>query len=126
MTVVLQGLSRSAAAAIELLSDGFAGTVMSDRFSAYNLLSTHQRQLCWAHFKRDLTAIAERTGASAEFGAQLLQLQQQLFEHWHQWQAGAMDWLELQRSCQPIRLAFEQALWSFLETPGMSPPTTPP
>ena len=154
VTVFLQGLSRSAAAAIELLGDAFAGTVVSDRFSAYNHLPTHQRQLCWAHLKRDLTAIADRTGASAEFGTQLLELQQQLFEHWHQWKAGAMDWLALQRSCQPIRLAFEQtlqqvvelgcqrkerspwartvrtcqqllkqkqALWTFLETPGIEP-----
>jgi hypothetical protein len=73
VTVFRQGLSRSAAAAIELLGDGFAGTVVSDRFSAYNHLPLEQRQLCWAHLKRDLTAIEERTGASAEFGAQLLQ-----------------------------------------------------
>lgn len=29
-------------------------------------------------------AIADRTGANAEFAAQLLGLQHQLFEHWHQ------------------------------------------
>ena len=115
VTVFLQGLSRSAAAAIELLGDAFAGTVVSDRFSAYNHLPTQQRQLCWAHLKRDLTAIAERSGASAEFGTQLQQLQRQLFEHWHQWKAGAMDWLALQRSCQPIRLAFEQTLQRVVE-----------
>jgi transposase len=154
VTVFRQGLSRSAAAAIELLGDAFAGMVVSDRFSSYNHLPTHQRQLCRAHLKRDLTAIAERTGTNAQFGAQLLQLQQQLFEHWHQWKAGAADWLALQRSCQPIRLAFEQtlqrvvelgcqkgeqspwaktvrtcqqlanqkqALWTFLEHPGIEP-----
>jgi hypothetical protein len=46
VTVFLQGLSCSAAAALDLLGDGFAGTVVSDRFSAYNHLPTHQRQLC--------------------------------------------------------------------------------
>jgi hypothetical protein len=69
VTVFLQGLSRLAAAVIELLGDAFAGRVVSDRFSAYNHLPTHQRQLCWAHLIRDLTGIAERPGASAEFGA---------------------------------------------------------
>jgi hypothetical protein len=54
-----------------------------------------------------------RTGASAEFAAQLQQ--QQLFEHWHQWKAGATDWLALQRSCQPIRLAIEQKLQRVVE-----------
>ena len=93
VTVFRQSLSRSAAAAIELLVDGFAGTVVSDRFSAHNNLPLEQRQLCWAHLERVLPAIVERTGASAEFAAQLLQLQQ------HR----------------------KQALWSFLEHPGIEP-----
>ena len=78
VTVFIQGLSRSTAAAIELLGSAFGGIVVSDRFSAYNHLPLEQRQLCWAHLIRDLAAIAERPGASAEFGAQLLSLQQQL------------------------------------------------
>jgi transposase len=74
-TVFSQGLSRSTAAAIELLGSSFGGIVVSDRFSAYNHLPTQQRQLCWAHLIRDLTTIAERSGANAEFGAQLQRLQ---------------------------------------------------
>ncbi len=70
-TVFLQGLSRSTAAAMDLL-DTLGGIVVSDRFSAYNHLPLEQRQLCWAHLIRDLTAIAQR-------GAELLDLQQQLF-----------------------------------------------
>jgi hypothetical protein len=70
--------------------------VVSDRFSAYNHLTTHQRQLCWVHLIRDLTAIAERPGASAEFGAELLDLQQQLFVQWLQWMVAAIDWPSLQ------------------------------
>jgi transposase len=81
VTVFLQGLSRSGAAAIELLGSSFGGIVVSDRFSAYNHLPIQQRQLCWAHVMRDLIAIAERPGASAEFGTQLLE--QQLFGQWH-------------------------------------------
>jgi transposase len=81
VTVFIQGLSRSTAAAIELLGSTFGGIVVSDRFSAYNHLPTQQRQLCWAHLIRDLAAIFERPGASAEFGAQLLELQRQLFGH---------------------------------------------
>jgi transposase len=75
VTVFLQGLSRSAAAAIELLGNAFAGIVVSDRFSAYNHLATSQRQLCWAHLIRDLNAIAERQGVSGEIGLELLALQ---------------------------------------------------
>ena len=153
VTVFLQGLSRSAAAAMELLGS-FAGIVVSDRFSAYNSLPLEQRQLCWAHLIRDLTAIAERQGASGEIGMELLALQQQLFAHWYHWKEGLLAWSELQHRCHPIRLAFEatlqrvvdlgcergertpwaqtvrtccqllqrkDALWTFLETPGIEP-----
>ncbi|MCP9899393.1 transposase [Cyanobium sp. Cruz CV13-4-11] len=82
-TVFLQGLSRSIAAAMELLGNAFGGIVVNDRFSAHNHLPLEQRQPCWAHLIRDLTAIAQRPGASAEFGAELLDLQQQLFAQWH-------------------------------------------
>ena len=110
VTVFLQGLSRSAAAAIELLGTTFGGIVVSDRFSAYNHLATSQRQLCWAHLIRDLTAIAERQGVSGEIGLELLALQQQLFVQWHQWKDGAIDWDQLQQRCRPIRQHFEGRL----------------
>jgi hypothetical protein len=58
VTVFLQGLSRSAAAAIDLLGNALAGIVVSDRFSAYKHLTIEQRQLCWAPLIRDLCAIA--------------------------------------------------------------------
>ncbi len=115
VTVFVQGLSRSTTAAIELLGNAFGGIVVSDRFSAYNHLPTKQRQLCWAHLIRDLTAIAERPGASAEFGAQLLGLQQQLFGHWHRYKEGKIDWPALQQSCLPIRQTFEATLQRVVE-----------
>ena len=154
VTVFLQGLSRSAAAARELLGHAFAGIVVSDRFSAYNHLPIEQRQLCWAHLIRDLTAIADRQGASGEIGMELVALQQQLFDQWHQWKGGAIAWPQLQHRCHPIRRMFEatlqrvvdlgcergeqtpwaktvrtcrqllqrrEALWTFLETPGIEP-----
>jgi len=154
LTVFVQGLSRSAAAATELLGNAFTGTVVSDRFSAYNHLPLEQRQLCWAHLSRDLTAIEQRSGASREIGTALLALQQQLSEHWHHWKDGQINRDQLQHGCWPIREQFEQtlqrvvevgcekgertpwaqtvrscqqlnqrkqALWTFLEKPGIEP-----
>jgi transposase len=115
VTVFVQGLRRSTAAAIKLLGSTFGGIVVSDRFSTCNHLPTKQRQLCWAHLIRDLTAIAERPGASAEFGAQLLGLQQQLFGHWHNYKQGTIDWPALQQSCLPIRQAFVSTLQQEVE-----------
>ena len=154
LTVFVLGLSRSAAAATELLGNAFTGTVVSDRFSAYNHLPLEQRQLCWAHLSRDLTAIEQRSGASREIGTALLALQQQLSEHWHHWKDGQINRDQLQHGCWPIREQFEQtlqrvvevgcekgertpwaqtvrscqqlnqrkqALWTFLEKPGIEP-----
>jgi len=115
VTVFIQGLSRSTAAAMELLGTAFGGIVVSDRFSAYNHLPLEQRQICWAHLIRDLTAIAERTGASAEYGAELLKWQEQLFAYWHGYKEGAIDWPNLQQACGPIRQAFETTLQRVVE-----------
>jgi hypothetical protein len=115
LTVFSQGLSRSRAAAMELLGPSFGGIVVSDRFSAYDQLPLEQRQLCWAHIVRDLTAIAERSGASAEMGTRLLSLRQQLFEHWHRWKAGEINRKHLRQQCRPIRAEFEQTLRQVVE-----------
>jgi hypothetical protein len=73
----------------------------SDRFSVYNHLHLERRQIFWAHVIRDLTANAERPGASAEFGAELLELQRKLFAHWHRSKEGTIDWPNLQPACGP-------------------------
>ncbi|MCP9821037.1 hypothetical protein KBZ18_16320 [Synechococcus sp. Cruz-9H2] len=52
------------------------------------------------------TAIAERRGASAEIGAELLRLQQQLFAQWHRWKEVVIDLLALQQTCGLLRLIF--------------------
>jgi transposase len=115
VTVFIQGLSRSTAAAIEPLGGSFGGIVVSDRFSAYNHLPSQQRQLCWAHLIRNLNAIAERPGASAEFGAELLDLQRQLFDHWLHYMDGTINWPGLQQRCQPIRQAVVATLQRVVE-----------
>lgn len=48
----MQGLSRSTAAAIELLGSSFSVIMVSDRFSCHNHTLSQQRQLCWAHLIR--------------------------------------------------------------------------
>ncbi|MBM5785258.1 MAG: transposase [Cyanobacteria bacterium K_DeepCast_35m_m1_288] len=125
VTVFLQGLSRSAAAATELLGHGFGRIVVSDRFSTYNHLPTQQRQLCWTHLIRDLTAISERSSACAGFGDQLLELQRQLFEQLHRYKDKTIDWPALQHSSQPIRLAFEATLQQVVELGAQRGERTP-
>lgn len=115
VTVFIQGLSRSTAAAIELLGRAFGGIVVSDRFSTYNHPQLEQRQLYWTHLIREFTAIAERPGASVEFGSQLLEMQQELFGQWHRCKEGKIDWPRLQQACGPIRQAFVATLQRVVE-----------
>ena len=58
-------LSRSAEVAKQILGEAFAGIVITDCYGAYSWLPLHRRQMCWAHIKRDFTAIAERSGVNA-------------------------------------------------------------
>jgi transposase len=68
LAVFQLALSRSAEVAKALLGEAFIGFVISDRYSAYSWLPLARRQICWAHIKRDLIAIAERLGVSAAVG----------------------------------------------------------
>lgn len=96
-------LSRSQVAAQSLLGVEFAGGVISDRYSAYNWLDATQRQVCWAHLKRDFTQIAERTGVSRELGTALLEQQKQLFTFWYQVRDGTLSRSQFEASVAPIR-----------------------
>jgi transposase len=72
--------SRGQAAARKLLGD-FAGTLTSDRWSAYNCFGG-KRQLCWAHLKRDFQALSEAGGAMGAIGRKLSALTKK-FLHMH-------------------------------------------
>jgi transposase len=129
-----------------LLGESVSGVVGSDRWSAYGRLPLGQRQLCWAHLRRDFQAMAERGGASAKVGADLLLLTGVVFDLWYQVRAGPRSRRWLQRLLAEIRpdvvdllrrgarcrcaptaaacreiLAVEPALWTFASVAGVEP-----
>lgn len=55
---------------------------VTDRYSAYNYLPDHNRQLCWAHLKRDFQKISERPGIPGKIGKRLLSSYDKLFKFW--------------------------------------------
>lgn len=83
--------SRSQESAQALMGEFYQGIVTSDRCSAYTWIDLEQWQTCWAHLKRDFTAMAERTGASSEIGDALLRRQKRLFRWWHQVRDGTLS-----------------------------------
>jgi transposase len=96
-------LSRSASAAQTVLGESFAGFITSDRCPAYNWVDVANRQVCWAHIKRDFIQISERAGASAEIGESLLAQEKKLFNLWHQFRNEQLTRSELIQAVEPIQ-----------------------
>ena len=96
-------LSRSTAAAMALLGNSFGGILNSDRYGAYNWVDVDQRQLCWAHLKREFTKISERQGLSRQLGRDLLAQQKKLFRLWQRVRDGTLSRSEFQSLVSPIR-----------------------
>ena len=68
----------------ELLGKDYAGTIGSDRATAYDCYSLRQRQLCWSHLRRDAQAMIDRGGPGRKVGEQLLEHANVLFV-WRRW-----------------------------------------
>lgn len=103
-------LSRSQVAAQTVLDRRFSGIVISDRCGSYNWIDIAQRQLCWAHLKRDFIAIAERSGVSKGLGEALLEQEKQLFQCWYQVREGTRSRLEFIDAVVPIRACVKALL----------------
>ncbi|MEH1982700.1 MAG: IS66 family transposase [Nostoc sp.] len=103
-------LTRCTSAAQDLLGETFDGILNSDRYGAYNWVSSEQRQLCWAHLTREFTKIQERSGASREIGTALLEQQEKLFALWYQVRDGTLTRCDFQLAVEPIRYSLKSTL----------------
>jgi transposase len=103
VTVFLVAKHRSADVAKQILGPHFTGILVTDRWSAYNWLTNQQRQLCWAHLKRDFQAFSERGGTSQTLGDALLAQYHLMFHGWHHLREGTLSRLTFQEEMRPIR-----------------------
>jgi transposase len=131
-------------AAIALLGEQPAGTIVSDRYAVYLFIDDTQRQLCLAHVLRDFTALGERDGAPSRLGRKLAKTLSDAFKTLKQPGRDPTDLAALQADLADTReqlhnlleqgsrcrdpktrrfttglLAHEQALWTFTTTPGV-------
>jgi transposase len=74
--------TRGAVSAKALLGEDFPGVVGTDRLATYDWIASEQRQLCWAHLKRDFVAMSERPGEAGQLGLALLAAEQRVFVLW--------------------------------------------
>jgi len=138
--------TRGAVGAKELLGEVVWGIIGTDRYAAYNWINPRQRQLCWAHLKREFIAWSERTGETARLGLALLAVEKQLFTLWYRLRDGTLAWADFQVAMLPLMarvrtllqegvagadmktrgacrnlLKREAALWTFVWEPGVEP-----
>ena len=138
--------SRSQAALRRLLGTGYRGVVHSDRGSAYHLLPSVQRQLCWAHLLRNLQGLIDQQHAESVRAEGMLQLAHKLFAVWQWYRSGVFDQIAMQQALMPVRGAMHErleagqrcgwdklqglcrdllthweALWTFSRVEGMEP-----
>lgn len=103
-------LSRSTAAAMDLLGENFRGILTSDRYGSYNWVDVKRRQICWAHLKREFQKIAERSGASRQVGRNLMAQEKKLFRLWRRVRDGTLSRKEFQLLVLPIRICVQEIL----------------
>jgi transposase len=103
-------LTRCTDAAKNLLGENFSGILNSDRYASYNWVGLEQRQLCWAHLKREFIKISERTGVSQGIGNALVKQQEKLFELWHRVRDGTLSRCEFQLLVPEIRDSIKSSL----------------
>jgi len=137
--------SRGAVGLAALLGKKIKGIIASDRWSVYAKLRLGQRQLCWAHLKRDFQKLVDRGGASVVYGDKGLAAVRILFAEWHLYRGGGsrqqlrleleplrqavQAWLGDGTSCADAKtatfcenlLAVEPALWTFVYKDDLEP-----
>ena len=118
-------LSRSQATAKALIGEAYEGIVTSDRYSAYTWIELSHWQVCWAHLKRDLTAIAEREGASQEIGEALLRRERRLFRWWHRVRDGTLSREQFIEQVGYLRQGFKAVLQAAAALPIAPDEKTP-
>ena len=136
--------SRGADALHALVGEPIGPVIVSDRFPTY--ARAPNRQVCWAHLRRDMTAMIDRAAGGEAVGAKLLHFSGMVFAWWKRHLAGSIGrptlrsyvgWLRpIVRSllnsgtacacpwsakvCRKL-LTIEPALWTFAAAEGVPP-----
>ena len=96
--------TRSGEVAKELLGETPTGITVSDRYIAYNYIDEGQRQVYWAHLRRDFVAMAEGENEHRPIGVKLLKLTDEMFKRWHSLRDSEITRGQFGRACLGIRI----------------------
>jgi transposase len=101
---------RSAAGLKALLGETITGILCTDRWSVYKGVPIEQRQVCWAHLKRDFQKCVDRGGAAAKIGYAGLRIVNEMFACWHRHRDGPGDVDVLGEEMAPLSRRLERVL----------------
>jgi transposase len=85
-----------------LLGEAITGIIISDRWWGYNGLPLEQRQICWAHLKRDFQKCLERGGPGQVVGDVGLMVVEDVFTLWWEYREGLIDRPSLGNQLEPL------------------------
>jgi transposase len=146
VTVFVLALSRAATVVQELIDLSAGQVITTDRYQGYAWLPLYQRQICWAHLRRDFQAMVDRDNAGSALGEELLLFAEDVFTQWYRVREGTIRrstlrqyvdsqrlWFRTQLEtgrvcgcaktaavCQDL-LRLEPALWTFTRRDGVEP-----
>ncbi len=96
----------------ELLGEAIRGIIISDRWGVYNKLPLKQRQVCWAHLKRDFQKCKERGGDGKIVGDIGLMVVEDVFTLWWDFRQRLLTREALMAKLEPLvdelRVALER------------------
>ena len=108
--VVFQIHAKRGKAGLKALLGKIAGVICSDRWGAYAGLPLDERQICWAHLKRDFQKLFELGDGTKEIGRAGRRAVKNVFSIWKDFKDGRSDRAELQVRLHPARIALHKAL----------------
>jgi transposase len=95
---------RNAAVVVQLLGQTVRGILCSDRWRAYDCVPLLQRQVCWAHLKRNFDKLVQRGGRAKKLGDECLAIKDRVFELWHLFRGGGLTRRQMDDRMAPVAL----------------------
>ena len=109
-SVVFQIHAKRGKAGLNALLGEIHGIIGSDRWGAYAHLSLHERQICWAHLKRDFQKLIDLGDATQALGKAGRRVAKEVFADWKDFKDKRIDRATLQARLQLIRIRFHKTL----------------
>ena len=95
---------RNITALRKLIGPTLSGILCSDRWRAYDHVELLQRQVCWAHLKRNWEKLQERGGKAKIIAERCLSVQKRVFELWHLYRGGGCSRIQMDDGMAPLML----------------------